>query len=107
MALHRPGPVLFSTNPEDQINFLKSKGLLRTQQDCPACGIAMEWKRRPSCGDKFTWQCPSCNSRKLIRNESFISKSKLTLLLVVLQYQFVIIVPVLVLEPFLLLVLVQ
>ena len=39
MALYSLGPVLFSTNPEDQIDFLKSKGLLRTQQDCPSCGI--------------------------------------------------------------------
>ena len=28
MALHNLDHVLFSTNPEDQINFLKSKGLL-------------------------------------------------------------------------------
>ena len=79
MALHSLGPVLFSTNPEDQINFLKSKGLLRTQQDCSSCGISMAWKRRPTCGDKFTWRCPNCNCMKSIRNESFFSKSKLPL----------------------------
>ena len=43
MALHDLGHVLFSTNPEDQINFLKSKGLLRTQQDCPSCGPDCQW----------------------------------------------------------------
>ena len=79
MALHNLGHVLFSTNPEDQINFLKSKGLLRTQQDCPSCGLSMDWKRRPTCGDKFTWRCSNCNSVKSIRNGSFFSKSKLPL----------------------------
>ena len=79
MALHSLDPVLFSTNPEDQIDFLKSKGLLRTQQDCPSCGVSMDWRRRPTCGDKFTWQCPNCNCMKSIRNESFFSKSRLPL----------------------------
>ena len=79
MALHNLGHLLFSTNPEDQINFLKSKGLLRTQQDCPSCGLSMDWKRRPTCGDKFTWRCSNCNSVKSIRNGSFFSKSKLPL----------------------------
>ena len=79
MALHRLGPVLFSTNPEDIIDYLKPRGLLRTQQDCPTCGVFMEWKKRPTCGDKFTWRCPMCHCRKSIRNESYFSKSKLSL----------------------------
>lgn len=79
MALHRLGPVLFSNNPEDLIVYLKSKGLLRTQQDCNTCGISMMWKRRPSCTDQFTWRCPECNTFKSIRNESYFAKSKLPL----------------------------
>ena len=59
MALHSLGPLLFSTNPEDQINFLidKSKGLLQTQQNHPSCSnsISMAWKRQLNYGDKFTW----------------------------------------------------
>ena len=79
MALYRLGPVLFSTNPEDVIGYLKPRGLLRTQQDCPTCGVSMEWKKRPTCGDRFTWRCPMCHCRKSIRNESYFSKSKLSL----------------------------
>jgi len=44
MALHRLRPVLFSTNPKDEIDFLKSRGLLSTQQDCPNCSMPMDWK---------------------------------------------------------------
>ena len=79
MALHNLGHVLFSINPEDQINFLKLKSLLQTQQDCPSCELSMDWKRWPTCGDKFTWRCSNCNSVKSIRNGSFFSKSKLPL----------------------------
>ena len=79
MALHRVGPVLFSTNVKDQVDFLKSKGLLRTQQDCGVCGVPMEWESRVILSDKFTWRCPICQARKSIRTESFFSKSKLTL----------------------------
>ena len=38
----------------------------------------MDWKQRSTCGDKFTWRCPNCNAMKSIRNESFLTKSKLT-----------------------------
>ena len=71
MALHRVGPVLFSTNVKDQVDYLKSKGLLRTQQDCAVCGVPMEWESRPILSDKFTWRCPICHARKSIRTESF------------------------------------
>jgi len=79
MALHHLGPVLFSTNVADQINFLKSNSLLWTQQDFPSGGVFMEWKSQPTCNHKFTWRCPLCHLRKSIRNESYFSKSKLTL----------------------------
>ena len=39
----------------------------------------MEWKKRPTCGDRFTWWCPMCHCRKSIHNESCFSKSKLSL----------------------------
>ena len=53
MTLHRLVPVLFSTNPDDIIAYLKPRGLLRTQQDCSTCGVFMEWKKRATCGDRF------------------------------------------------------
>ena len=53
MALHCLSPVLFNTDPEDQITFLKSKGLQQTQESCSSCGISMDWKRWPTCGDKI------------------------------------------------------
>ena len=79
MALHSLGYALFSKNPEDQIDFLKSKSLLQTQQDCLSCSVSMDWRRRPTYREKFTWQCPNCNCMKLIKNESFFSKSRLPL----------------------------
>ena len=34
MAMHQLGPILFSEDPRKLIDYLKAKGLLRSQQDC-------------------------------------------------------------------------
>ena len=80
MAMYRLGPIIFSEDPSKLIDYLKSKGLLRSQQDCNHCGgIPMEWVCQPIRGDGFVWRCPVCHKTKSIRNDSFFSKSKLPL----------------------------
>ena len=82
--MHQLGPILFSEDPRKLIDYLRAKGLLRSQQDCnnihSACsGVSMQWTWQATRGDGFVWRCPVCHKTKSIRNGSFFSQSKLPL----------------------------
>ena len=78
MALLNIGPVMFGGTP-GIISYFRAKGLLALVLDCTTCQVAMQEKARKKLSDGIGWWCPSCKSRKSLREKSFFSKSRLTL----------------------------
>ena len=78
MALLDIGPVIFGGTP-GIISYFRAKGLLAQVMDCTSCQIPMQEKAPNDVSDGVGWWCPSCKSRKLLREKSFLLKSRLTL----------------------------
>ncbi len=78
MSFKNIGAILFGGTTRI-ITYLRSKGLLAQRQDCAHCQVAMTERPRRDVKDGISWCYPQCKSRKSIREDSFFSKSHLTL----------------------------
>jgi len=80
---------LFSDH-EKGITFLQECGLLKREMLCPTCGNNMSLWRSERVIDKYRWGCGKgkrgqrCNGTRSLRHSSWFSKSKLTLLEIML-----------------------
>ena len=52
------GPVVYSNDNYEVIQFMQGKNLLAKHKYCSKCGSRMQMKRRQSVTDGFTWRCP-------------------------------------------------
>ena len=64
---------------EDLIDWLRTKQLLASSQDCSFCNAAMRQGHRQDVTDGLVWRCPQCKRTKSIREGSFFTKSRLPL----------------------------
>ena len=78
MALLEIGPIVFGGTP-GIIQYMRNHHLLATQQNCSRCNVPVRERPRPDVSDGISWWCPSCKTRKSIRNGSFFQKSHITL----------------------------
>ena len=78
MALLEIGPIVFGGTP-GIIQYMRNHHLLATQQNCGRCNVPMRERPRSDVSDGVSWWCPSCKTRKSIRNGSFFQKSHITL----------------------------
>jgi transposase-like protein len=75
---------------EKGVQVLKECGLLKTEMLCPMCGSNMRLSSSKSVIDKCRWKCGKgkrgerCNATRSLRHSSWFSKSKLTLLEIML-----------------------
>jgi len=80
---------LFSDH-EKGVTFLQERGLLKREMLCPTCGNNMSLWRSERVIDKYCWGCGKgkrgqrCNGTQSLRHSSWFSKSKLTLLEIML-----------------------
>jgi hypothetical protein len=80
---------LFSDH-EKAIKLLQECGVLKRETLCPTCGSNVSLWRSDSVIDKFHWRCrkgkrgQQCNATRSVRHSSWFTKSKLTLLEVML-----------------------
>lgn len=74
------GPVVYSNDCYQVIQFMQMKNLLAKQRYCK-CGSHMQMKTRASVIDQWTWRCPDtlCHTMSTIRAGSFFEKSKISL----------------------------
>jgi ribosomal protein S27AE len=75
---------------ETEIRFLQESGVLRKDMTCPKCQPEMKLYKYEAGIDKFRWYCGSkgtqgrCETARSIRHSSWFTRSKLTLLEVML-----------------------
>ena len=77
MSILQLGPVIFGPT-SDLVDYLQQKGLLAAQKQC-GCGAAMCISPRSDVSDGCRFRCPDCHKCISIRDESFFSKSRITL----------------------------
>ena len=80
---------LFSDH-ERGMKFLQDCGLLKREMLCPNCGSNMSLCRSAASIDKYRWKCckgkrgQRCNGSRSLRHSSWFTKSKLTLVQIML-----------------------
>lgn len=80
---------LFADN-ERGIKFLQDCGLLKREMSCPNCGSNMSLCRSPAKIDNYRWKCGKgkrgqrCNGSRSLRYSSWFTRSKLTLVQIML-----------------------
>ena len=77
MSILQLGPVIFGPT-SDLVDYFQQKGLLAAQKQC-GCGAAMCISPRSDVSDGCRFRCPDCHKCISIRDESFFSKSRITL----------------------------
>ena len=73
------GPVIFTKEKGDLLQYLRGKGLLANSMTCVRCNSTMTEGDKRDVTDEKIWRCGQCKTTKSIRKGSFFSRSRMPL----------------------------